>query len=144
MSAESIPACWTWPVTEVEHEQAFRAAAAGEDDTAQAGIRLLQTWQSGRCAVRGNRPLDLEADHDHDTGHLRGLLCRSCNVREGLCPADSPVFCRYRLRPPTEILGVRCFWVAPDSPRAVTATLGPDPVEALARHQAERDPARRR
>jgi Recombination endonuclease VII len=42
----------------------------------------LHERQSGRCAVCGATGR-LVADHDHNTGLLRGLLCPSCNNREG-------------------------------------------------------------
>ena len=38
--------------------------------------------QGGRCAVCGVKPerlASMHIDHDHERGHLRGLLCLSCN-----------------------------------------------------------------
>lgn len=46
--------------------------------------------QGGVCAVCGspdNRQLSV--DHDHETGAVRGLLCRRCNLGMG-CFADDP------------------------------------------------------
>lgn len=48
----------------------------------------MHDWQDRRCAVCGQRG-DLVRDHCHDTGLVRGLLCRSCNVCEGF---SSPGF----------------------------------------------------
>lgn len=42
----------------------------------------LRDAQQGCCAICG-RETDLCADHDHQTGAVRGLLCRSCNVGIG-------------------------------------------------------------
>lgn len=45
----------------------------------------LRAWQRGRCAMCqvtdffDNR---LVEDHDHESGLVRGLLCRSCNTSE--------------------------------------------------------------
>lgn len=52
-------------------------------------------WQAGRCAgcCNGCRaPIPLVLDHDHNTGLVRGYLCRSCNNAEGR--SDAP---RWRL-----------------------------------------------
>ena len=52
----------------------------------------LRTKQGGLCALcglpiesgkqQGNKT-DYVADHDHDTGEIRGVLHRSCNASEG-------------------------------------------------------------
>ena len=38
--------------------------------------------QGGGCAICGrkpDRPASMHLDHDHETGHLRGILCIDCN-----------------------------------------------------------------
>ena len=38
--------------------------------------------QGGRCAICGVEPkagVNLDVDHDHRSGAVRGLLCRNCN-----------------------------------------------------------------
>lgn len=42
-------------------------------------LELLE-FQDGCCAIcRQAGGLDLQIDHDHKTGEVRGLLCRPCN-----------------------------------------------------------------
>lgn len=38
--------------------------------------------QGGRCALC-NEPEKLCVDHDHETGQVRALLCRPCNIALG-------------------------------------------------------------
>jgi hypothetical protein len=46
-------------------------------------LAILNQLQGGRCAVCRAGGQRLVGDHDHDTGLLRGLICHSCNLREG-------------------------------------------------------------
>jgi|SRR5665213_1947572 len=51
--------------------------------------------QGYRCANPGCRAIDpgtkgWQTDHDHETGLIRGELCRDCNVALG-CVRDNPV-----------------------------------------------------
>lgn len=42
--------------------------------------------QNGECFICGSKPDDqLHIDHDHKTGKVRKLLCRSCNAALGMC-----------------------------------------------------------
>ena len=78
----------------------------------RAEIRAaLHRLQSGRCAVCAS-PGELQVDHDHATGLTRGLLCRSCNQREGM-RGDHPDIDAYRTSPPAAGLG--WLWALPDT-----------------------------
>jgi hypothetical protein len=50
--------------------------------------------QDGQCAICTTHCLDLperlSVDHDHETGEIRGLLCRFCNLALG-CMGDGEV-----------------------------------------------------
>ena len=58
--------------------------------------------QDGVCVICKNPPIkrELDVDHDHLTGEIRGLLCSSCNLLLGLAK-DSPAL----LRKAAEYLG---------------------------------------
>ena len=76
------PACWRWPIPR-------EVAALVSQDPWEALVR----WQDGRCAVC-DHGTDRVLDHDHNTGWIRGWLCRSCNVSEP--HSAEPRFRRYR------------------------------------------------
>lgn len=124
------PACWSWPVPDLtawepkvppvgagdyavsaETAAILRAVDSSPEGRARA---LLHEWQAGRCAVCETTRLELVTDHDHGTGLVRGLLCRSCNTREGVSysPRDGrTVFTAYRERPPAAVLGISLrYW----------------------------------
>jgi hypothetical protein len=59
------------------------------------GYRELLEGQGGRCAVCGtDKPGNglgdrhFDVDHNHDTGKVRGLLCRKCNVTAGVLESN--------------------------------------------------------
>jgi hypothetical protein len=59
-------------------------------DMTEGEYDALVERQDGRCAICAERPDDrLHVDHDHDTGAVRGLLCRNCNIGLGYY-ADDP------------------------------------------------------
>ena len=75
----------------------------------------LRAWQRGRCAMCQptdwfNR--DLVEDHDHETGLIRGLLCRGCNSSE---PHNfSPAFVAWRAGfTPMVMLGIEEVYCSP-------------------------------
>lgn len=95
-------------------------------------VRALRELQGGLCAICGVHADDgLVVDHDHDSGLVRGLLCRSCNFTEGKRDhlPGPPTFgtaccelCHYRQHPPVSWLG---WTVRYESPRAPLDSLGP-------------------
>jgi hypothetical protein len=72
--------------------------------------RLLD-FQANACAIcEGERPYALNVDHDHDTGLVRGLLCRRCNkllrdVRDDARLLENAV--AYLALPPVWSLGIK-------------------------------------
>ena len=116
------PDCWTWPVP---------ADLPGSADRVTA-LRLLRSWQAGRCAVCSDRVESL--DHDHATGLVRGWLCQVCNTLEGFAadPADPCV--QYRTRNPASILGLTIRYFSPITGWA-------EPAADRSRHNLDRHPA---
>lgn len=47
----------------------------------------LMNAQAGRCAICkqefADKPRSINVDHDHKSGHVRGLLCGKCNLALG-------------------------------------------------------------
>ena len=93
------PACWSWTVPDLTHLH-----DADPFDAEQEAEGALREWQADRCAMCG-RVESLRMDHDHKTGLVRGLLCHSCNVLEGVQGAGTPLE-RYRQRSPAIILNI--------------------------------------
>jgi hypothetical protein len=87
MVSSKVPACHSWPLPEMP--------------ATRWGVRL---WQGERCAVCGLGDSDLVEDHDHETGLVRGWLCRSCNRLEP--GSSSAQFKAYRAVPPMAMCGV--------------------------------------
>ena len=54
-------------------------------------LAKMERQQRGKCAVCQEKPKKdrLVVDHDHETGRVRGLLCRQCNLALGAL-RDSP------------------------------------------------------
>lgn len=64
-----------------------------------AQYEMMVEVQGGRCANLGcdfrqerdptqGQPATLYVDHDHQTGRIRGLLCRDCNLAAGILRED--------------------------------------------------------
>lgn len=77
----------------------------------RAALLVIQNGYCATCDI----PDPAEADHDHATGLLRGLLCKSCNVTEGrrfiLDEQVRARFDAYRANPPA---GRAWFWDFPE------------------------------
>lgn len=93
------PACWSWLPPEPWD-------LLGDD-----GLSVIAEWQQGRCAVCGHGGPAV-CDHDHQTGYVRGYLCRSCNTREAFAGRDG-AYLKYRERNPASILGIQVMYVDP-------------------------------
>jgi Recombination endonuclease VII len=85
------PACWSWPPP--------------VDSDGESPRKAMDNWQAGRCATCGH-VRHLVEDHDHETGLVRGWLCRRCNTAEGLNPYSGRLWREYRERNPASICGV--------------------------------------
>jgi hypothetical protein len=100
------PACWDWAVPDLSHLRSIDDPTAREE----AAENALRAWHAGRCGMCGFLRT-LFTDHDHQSGLVRRLLCRSCNNLEGRqLSADEPLG-RYRARCPAHLLsvGIRYF-----------------------------------
>lgn len=146
MSYPDEPACWSWPIpTGTRDDELARLFAINDalpydsDDRGShdAIEMMLGDWDyyrfgefhSGQCAMCGRvlRLGGLVEDHDHWTGLVRGLLCRSCNRQESV-PGRAAQFAPYRQRNPATILECRRYY------EGVTWPYGWWKNERLARH----------
>jgi hypothetical protein len=97
----------------------------------------LEAWQRSRCALCGGEvPLRwMVADHCHDVGWVRGLLCMSCNALEAHGPGrarnlwQGRALAGYLSLPPTAMLGLGVLY----------RDVGRWKRACEARYQAERD-----
>lgn len=132
MSPDEIePACWSWN-PETAHQELPDYLARRNPLQEEVDDWLLAEWHERRCAICGDRDR-LVNDHDHKTGLMRGLLCNSCNVMEGV--SDDPLFAKYREKHPAAILGVKVRYWSPVTGYAQPQEDGPIRSEALSRLQ---------
>lgn len=141
------PECWSWgAVLDWDAIAVYYGGPTGDllkrfEKREERALRIaFAAWHNNRCAVCGFSKVELVDDHDHDTGLIRGLLCRSCNASE---PHDDGLFRKYRERPPAKILGVQLRYWDPfhgwAQPRDTTPRqLDNHPAYALASKLAER------
>ena len=74
----------------IEHAAKSAAKRHGVDIAQRL---MLYAAQNGECVLCGEfepDPMRLTVDHDHATGHIRGLLCNTHNVGLGRF-GDDPV-----------------------------------------------------
>jgi hypothetical protein len=109
----SLPvACHDWPVTSEDRARVGAAAECPDPEKARMlASDLLADWQDDRCAVCNGHSDVL--DHDHETGLVRGWLCRFCNGQEPGDGIPGGRFDRYRSRNPASILGLTIRYYSP-------------------------------
>lgn len=74
--------------------RAHRARVAKVYEIQPDDYDRMYAVQSGRCAIcrrATGKSRRLSVDHDHSTGKVRGLLCRTCNTMLGHA-RDDPMF----------------------------------------------------
>ncbi|KKN52900.1 hypothetical protein LCGC14_0607620 [marine sediment metagenome] len=59
------------------------------------GYNQMLLDQNGKCAICGKHQKELDramcVDHNHETGKVRGLLCRKCNIMIGNADEDAAI-----------------------------------------------------
>lgn len=89
-----------------ENKAEIRAKRHG---TSKALLDATLAMQKGACAIC-EKPLDpwpsvtTHIDHCHDSGEVRGLLCRSCNLKEGWVKKHKARLFAYLAQPPARQL----------------------------------------
>ncbi len=83
--------------TPARRRQSAACARLKRTGITQAQYDAMQEEQGGVCAICGlperqksclGNPKSLHADHDHETGSFRGLLCSRCNAGVGYLNDD--------------------------------------------------------
>lgn len=113
------PACWRWPLPDdlelLAAQHPFHGKGGDWCDEEIHSRSALRAWHEGRCAFCNTLAAEsLVEDHDHDTGLVRGFLCRRCNSREGFTTYETAgPFAKYRERTPSIILGLQRLYRHP-------------------------------
>lgn len=116
-----LPACHDLPVRIRELDERRRDLASKFTGLSSDMLDLIVLLEAqctglGHCAFCGRYGFsdlsELVVDHDHETGNVRGFLCRSCNSTEwrrygNRSRRDVDAWCRYREHPPTQMFGLR-------------------------------------
>lgn len=110
----SDPACWSWPSPDAggadRIKETYSASVREKLTDMDFAEQAMDEWHEGRCAICGHRE-SLVTDHDHQTGLVRGKLCRSCNTCEGT--RHGGVWDKYRQRNPATIWEVESPYIDP-------------------------------
>lgn len=63
----------------------------------EQGYKELLEFNQGLCHLCDSPTDKLNVDHDHKTGHVRGLLCQTCNIALGYYEliAENPKLLEY-------------------------------------------------
>lgn len=111
------PGCWLWGASlNWDDIAVYYGGPTGDllrrfEEREEGALRIVfAAWHNNRCAVCGFPDGRLVMDHDHDTGLIRGLLCRSCN---GCEPHNGGLFDKYRQKHPAQILGIELRYFDP-------------------------------
>jgi hypothetical protein len=90
-----------WRANNVEKQRAYDARRRGTHNREHRSAQLkclygitLEEWEAlcaaqGGCCAICHRERRLDVDHCHESGKVRGLLCRRCNLMLGQCGDDS-------------------------------------------------------
>lgn len=73
-----------------EHITALQKTALMRRKYGEDGVLIHKRRLAGEgCDICGHRTTRMAVDHDHETGKVRGLLCKECNWTLGLVNDDS-------------------------------------------------------
>lgn len=82
--------------SEARSQVARRARLRYNYDISLEEYNDLFSKQEGKCAICGTHQSELNkslcVDHDHETGEVRGLLCRTCNAGLGMFKEQRELF----------------------------------------------------